>query len=47
MKLLVKCILDKNKFETGQKITDEEKESINIEFVGPNEKWNYIIRPNK
>ena len=45
--LTVKCILDQNKYETGKKISEEEKESINIEFVGPNEKWNYIIRPNK
>ena len=45
--LKIKCILDPGKYKTGKKITDEEKESINIEFVGPNEKWNYIIRPNK
>ena len=45
--LKVICMLDKNNYQTKQKITEEQKESINIEFVGPNEKWNYIIRPNK
>lgn len=44
--LTVKCVVDENHYETGKKITDEQKENLNIEFVGPNEKWNYIIRPN-
>ena len=44
--LKVKCIVDNNHYQTGKKVTDEQKESINIEYVGPNEKWNYIIRPN-
>ena len=33
-------------YERGKKITEDQKEKLNIEFVGPNEKWNYIIRPN-
>lgn len=45
--LKVKCVVDENHYETKQKITDDQKDSINIEFVGPNDKWNYIIRPNK
>lgn len=44
--LKVVCRVDDNHYETGKKITEEQKESINIEFIGPNEKWNYIIRPN-
>jgi len=44
--LKVICKVDDNTYEVGKKITKEEQESINIEFVGPNEKWNYIIRPN-
>jgi hypothetical protein len=39
--------VDPNTYETGLKISKEEKEKINITFVGPNEKWNYIIRPNE
>ena len=44
--LSVMCRVDENHYETGIKITKEQKENLNIEFVGPNEKWNYIIRPN-
>lgn len=45
--LSVICRVDKNHYEPGKKITEEQKENLNIEFVGPNEKWNYIIRPNE
>ncbi len=34
-----------NTYETGKKITEEEKENINIEFLEPFTQWNYIIRP--
>lgn len=44
--LTVMCRVDENHYETGIKITKEQKEKLNIEFVGPNEKWNYIIKPN-
>ena len=44
--LTVKCRVDSNEYKTGEKITEDQKEKLNIEFVGPNEKWNYIIRPN-
>ncbi|MGN0907683.1 MAG: ISAzo13 family transposase [Bullifex sp.] len=44
--LRVKCIADSRFYEKGKKVTDEEKDMINIEFVGPNEKWNYIIKPS-
>ena len=44
--LEVICKVDTNTYETGLKITEEQKEKLNISYVGPNEKWNYIIRPN-
>ena len=44
--LSVICRVDENHYERGKKITEEQKNNLNIEFVGPNEKWNYIIRPN-
>lgn len=44
--LSVKCIVDPNDYETGLKITEEEKQEINIEFCGPNQSWNYIIKPS-
>lgn len=44
--LSVICRIDENHYERGKKITEEQKENLNIEFTGPNEKWNYIIRPN-
>ena len=44
--LRVICRVDENHYETGRKITEEQRSKINIEFVGPNENWNYIIRPN-
>lgn len=44
--LSVICRVDEKQYETGRKITEGQKANLNIEFVGPNEKWNYIIRPN-
>lgn len=44
--LSVICRVDENEYETGKKITEDQKQNLNIEFVGPNVKWNYIIRPN-
>jgi len=44
--LTVMCAVDKNTYETGRKITDEEKNNLHITYVGPNEKWNYVLRPN-
>ena len=41
------CQADSNVSETGKKISEEEKVSINIEFLEPFLQWNYIIRPNK
>lgn len=43
--LTVKCIVDNNKYEKGLKVTDEEKDKINITFVD-DMTWNYIIKPS-
>ena len=43
--LKVICQVDNNVYETGKKISEEEKKSINIEFLEPFTQWNYIIRP--
>ena len=42
----MKCIVDSRYYDKGRKVSEEEKNDINIEFVGPNEKWNYIIKPS-
>lgn len=44
--LSVICHVDDRHYETGKKITVEQKENINIDYVGPNKVWNYIIKPN-
>lgn len=45
--LKINCRVDKRKYETGVKVTDEEYENINLircEILGD---WNYIIKPKK
>lgn len=44
--LKVKCVVDWNEYETGLKVSEEERTNINISFLGPNERWNYIIKPS-
>lgn len=44
--LKVSCVVDDKIYETGKKISKEEKNNLDITYVGPNEKWNYVIRPN-
>lgn len=45
--LKVKAKLDKRKYPTKVKVSDEEMESLNIEYHldSPNPEWNYTIRP--
>ncbi len=43
--LTVKCVVDRRVYEKGLKISDEEKDKINITFVG-DMAWNYIIKPS-
>ncbi len=42
--LEVKCVVDTNIYQTGLKADDGMMGKIDIETVGPNESWNYIIR---
>ena len=42
--LEVKCVVDRNTYQTGLKANDEMMSRIDIEAVGPNESWNYVIR---
>ena len=44
--LKVKAVLDKNEYEKGTKVSDEEMEEINISAEDIHGKWNYIIAPN-
>ena len=42
--LTVKCVVDTNKYPTGVKTDDDIINKIDIEKIGPNESWNYVIR---
>ena len=42
--LQVFCQADWNEYVTGIKVSDEELELIDIEYVGPHKGWSYIIR---
>ena len=44
--LKVTCRLDRRKYPTGRKLSDEEMKRVNVvrnKFHGD---WNYVIRPN-
>lgn len=45
--LKIKCELDKNKYKTGIKVTDEEMKSIEMDQDEFHGEWNYIIKPKK
>ena len=44
--LIVKANLDEKEYKTGQKVTEEEKEKINIQSNEFHGEWNYIIESN-
>jgi len=44
--LKVLCRLDRRKYPTGRKVSDEEMKRINVERNKFHGDWNYIIRPN-
>jgi len=46
MGLKVTCRLDRRKYPTGRKITDQEMKLINVERDPFHGEWNYRIRPN-
>jgi len=43
--LKVVCRLDRRKYPTGRRVTDEEMEGVNLERNKFHGDWNYIIRP--
>jgi hypothetical protein len=43
--LKVTCRLDRRKYPTGRKVTDEEMEHINVERNKFHGEWNYVIKP--
>ena len=45
--LKVTCRLDRRKYPTGRKVTDEEMKRVNLKRNKFHGDWNYIIQPNK
>jgi hypothetical protein len=43
--LRVACRLDRRKYPTGRKVSDEEMKSVNIRRSGFHGEWNYVIEP--
>jgi len=43
--LKVKCRLDRRKYPTGRKVTDEEMQRVNLERNKFHGDWNYVIKP--
>lgn len=44
--LKVTCRLDRRKYPTGRKVTQEEMKCVNVEPNKFHGEWNYVIRPN-
>ena len=44
--LKVKCRLDRRKYPTGRKVSDEEMKRVNVVRNTFHGEWNYIIKPN-
>ena len=44
--LKVKCRLDRRKYPTGRKVSDEEMKAVNLKRNSFQGNWNYVIRPN-
>jgi len=44
--LKVKCRLDRQKYPTGRKISDEEMKCVNVVRNTFHGEWNYVIKPN-
>ena len=42
--LSVVCMLDKNVYETGIKVTNENFDAIDIDYIGSHHGWSYIIK---
>ena len=44
--LTVKCRLDRRKYPTGRKVTDQEMQQVNLQPNQFHGEWNYVIKPN-
>lgn len=44
--LTVKCRLDRRKYPTGRKVTDQEMQQVNLQPNKFHGEWNYVIQPN-
>jgi hypothetical protein len=44
--LTVKCRLDRRKYPTGRKVTDQEMQQVNQQPNKFHGEWNYVIKPN-
>ncbi|MEK7717945.1 MAG: ISAzo13 family transposase [Pseudomonadota bacterium] len=44
--LKVSCRLDRRKYPTGRKVSDEEMKRVNVKRSQFHGEWNYVIRPN-
>lgn len=45
--LKVTCRLDRRRYPTGRKVTDEEMQSVHVEPDSFHGEWNYVIRPQR
>lgn len=45
--LQVTCRLDRRKYATGRRISDDDMQSINLERYRFHGDWNYVIRPHR
>lgn len=45
--LKVNCRLDRRKYPTGRKVTDEEMRGVHVEPDSFHGEWNYVIRPQR
>ena len=44
--LTVSCRLDRRKYPTGRKVTNDEMERVNLRRRPFHGEWNYVIRPH-
>jgi hypothetical protein len=44
--LQVKCRLDRRKYPTGRRVSDEERKHVNLKRNTFHGDWNYVIQPN-
>ena len=45
VRLIAKTTLDRRKYPSGRKVSDEEMNQVNISYEKFHGDWNYIIRP--